>query len=88
MKKLMVILAVVSCMALAGCGGISNWVTKVKANTMQGDFRVTVYSGGQAVKVWEVKNGYVSSESQSDGWFFSYNGKLVRVAGTVTVEQL
>lgn len=86
MKKLIL----VGCMAalLVGCGGIGNWMTKVKANTMQGDFRVTLYSGGQPVKQWEVKNGYVSTESQSDGWYFTYNGKLVRVAGTVSIEQL
>lgn len=86
MRKIITILSLT--ILLAGCGGIGNWATKIKTNAICGDFRVTVYSGGVAVKVYEIKNGYVSSESQSDGWYFSYNGKLIRVAGTVVVEQL
>lgn len=86
MKK--VIFAVILAVMLTGCGGISNWWTKAKVNMIEGDFRVTLYSGGQAVKTWEVKNGYISTESQSDGWYFHYQGKLVRIAGTVSIEQL
>lgn len=86
MKKLILLMCMT--MFLTACGGIGNQITKLKVNTMQGDFRVTLYSGGQAIKVWEIKNGYVSTEQGSDGWFFSYNGKLVRVSGATTVEQL
>ena len=86
MKKLIILLSMSA--FLAGCGGWDNQYTKMKANAITGDFRVTMYSGGQVVKVWEIKSGYVSAERDSDGWFFNYNGKLIRVSGDVVIEQL
>lgn len=49
--------------------------------------RVTLYSGGQAVRVW-TSNGKVMSETDSDGYYFmdGATGKLVRVTGDVVVE--
>lgn len=49
--------------------------------------RVTLYSGGQVVRVW-TSNGKVMSETDSDGYYFTdgATGKLVRVTGDVVVE--
>lgn len=49
---------------------------------------VMVWSGGKAVKTY-VSSGQVKSENQSDGFFFKdkSTGKLVRVSGTLTIEQ-
>ena len=83
-------LFLVICLAalISGCGGFENEWTKVKVNTTKGDFRVSLYSGGKTVKTWDIQNGYISTESASDGWFFNYKGKLVRISGTVIIEQL
>lgn len=52
------------------------------------NFRVTVYSGGEAVRTFH-SSGKVMTEEKSDGWFFRdrESGKLVRVGGTVVIEQ-
>jgi hypothetical protein len=53
------------------------------------DFKVTVYSGGEPVRTY-TSSGKVATEEHSDGWYFTdkETKKLVRVSGTVTVEQL
>lgn len=49
---------------------------------------VTVWSGGVAVKTYKA-TGQVKSEKESDGFFFKdeKTGRLVRVSGTITIEQ-
>jgi len=85
MKKLFIVFLI--SLFLLSCAGIENWFTKAKSGTMKGNFKVTLYSGGQPVKIWDVKNGFISSETQSDGWYFNYNGKLIRISGTVVIEE-
>jgi ABC-type glycerol-3-phosphate transport system substrate-binding protein len=91
MKSLIRVLLIVSLLAIAGCGcGCSAWqnkMNKMGAGMGSGDYTVTVWSGGQAVATYEVKNGFVNTETQSDGYFFFVNGKLVRVTGTITIER-
>jgi hypothetical protein len=53
-------------------------------------FHVTLYSAsGSIIKEWN-SNGKVLTEHGSDGWYFkdAANGKLVRVSGTVVVDQV
>lgn len=52
------------------------------------DFKITVYSGGKAVRTF-VSSGKVLTEAESDGWYFmdAETKKLVRVSGTVVIEQ-
>jgi len=73
-----------SLLLLAGCTD-AEW----SKNTSYGSsFTVTMYSGGEAVRVWK-SSGKVLSEEKSDGWYFqdAATGKLVRVSGDVVVEQ-
>lgn len=51
------------------------------------DHRITLYSGGKAVREWK-SSGKVLPEKESDGWYFrdSKSGSLVRVSGTAVVE--
>jgi hypothetical protein len=51
-------------------------------------FTVTLYSNGESVKTW-TSTGKVMTESESDGWYFTdeKTGKLVRVSGSVVIEQ-
>jgi len=50
------------------------------------EFTVEMYSGGQLVRTW-TSSGKVSSEAQSDGYYFKdkATGKLVEVAGDVVI---
>jgi hypothetical protein len=52
------------------------------------DYKVTLYSGGTAVKEY-VSSGKVLTEQQSDGYFFTdkSTGKLIRLSGTMVIEE-
>lgn len=84
MKKLIV--CIVVALGLVGCGSIGNRVGKLGSSMKNGDFKVTLYSGGQVVKSWDV-NGYINTEQQSDGYYWYSNGKIVRVSGDVVIEE-
>ena len=85
--KTLTTLLLSSTLLLTGCGGLQNNISKTVNALSAGNYTITVWSGGKAVRVYEVTNGFVNTEVDSDGWFFMFNGKLVRVSGTVTVEQ-
>ena len=87
MNKTLTALALIGTLALTGCGAFMNNVGRTVEALSSGNYVVTVWSGDKAVRTYEIKNGFVNSEKESDGWFFIHNGKLVRVSGTVTVEQ-
>jgi hypothetical protein len=82
-----VLLTLIGTLALTGCGAFKNNLGRTVEALSSGDYIVTVWSGDKAVRTYEVKNGFINSEKESDGWFFMHNGKLVRVSGTVTIEQ-
>jgi major membrane immunogen (membrane-anchored lipoprotein) len=86
MKKLILITTIASTILLTGCGGFQNSLNKTLNGLSSGTYIVTVWSGGQAVRTYKVE-GFVNTESSSDGWFFVVNGKLVRISGTITIEQ-
>lgn len=72
--------------ALSGCSAAerSRFAFANKAY----DYKVTLYSGGQAVRTWHTE-GAVMSEERSDGYFLvdKATGKIVEVAGTLVIEQ-
>jgi hypothetical protein len=70
--------------SLAGCTDAS----RSQIAAYGSSFRVTLYSGGEAVRTWK-STGKVLTEEQSDGWYFTdaVTGKLVLVSGDVVVEQ-
>lgn len=53
------------------------------------NYKVTLYSGGQVVGSWETK-GVPNNEEHSDGFYFvdRKSGKLIRISGTVIIEQI
>jgi len=87
MNKALLTLALIGTLTLTGCGAFKNNLGRTVEALSSGDYVVTVWSGDKAVRTYEVKNGFINSEQGSDGWFFIHNGKLVRVSGTVTIEQ-
>lgn len=60
-----------------------------QAKAFGSKFKVTVYSGGVAVKTY-TSTGKVDTEHGSDGWYFTdqATGGLVRVSGTVLIEEI
>jgi len=85
MKQLL--LLIIATATLTGCGAFKNNLSRMGEALSTGNYVVTVWSGDKAVRTYEIKDGFVNSEKESDGWFFMHNGKLVRVSGTVTIEQ-
>lgn len=83
-----IIISVLLVFALIGCGSISNWWNKIGSSIKMGDYKITLWDcSGKPIKVWDLKRSFVNIEPQSDGWYFIYNGKLVRLSGTVTIEE-
>jgi hypothetical protein len=52
-------------------------------------YKLTLYSGGMAIRTWNTK-GQVEKHGHSEGYYFVdiATGKMVRVSGTVAIEQL
>jgi hypothetical protein len=84
MKKSFILLGMVL-LTLTGCKD----ATRAQWGSLGTRHRVTVWSGGVAVKTY-ISTGNVSNQGQSDGWYFEDEAthKLVEVAGTLTIEQL
>lgn len=61
---------------------------KSRIGALGSKFKITLYSNGDAVRTWE-STGKVMTETDSDGWYFTdaKTKKLVRVSGSVVVEQ-
>lgn len=71
----------------AGCASIGGQLRGCAASNRGGKYLVQVHSGGVTVAAYNV-DGFVNSESRSDGWFFTTpDGKFHRVAGTVTIDE-
>ena len=86
MKRLL-LLATIALIPLTGCSGLKNNLSKTANALTAGDYKVTVWNGGLPVAEYYVKNSFVNTEVNSDGYFFFVDGKLVRVTGTITIEQ-
>ena len=74
--------------ALTGCSAVENKISKFVDGATSSNYRITQWSGGVPVKTWEINSSFVNTERETDGYFFYYNGKLVRVSGTVTIEEM
>ena len=80
-------LTVIAAFALAATVGCKD-ATRAQWKAMGSKHKVTVYSGGVAVRTF-TSTGNVSNEAQTDGWYFEDDAthKLVEVAGPVVIEQ-
>lgn len=86
MMKLAGVLAVSSmCWLGSGCTD----ATRNKLKAFGEPHRVEMYSGGQKVREW-ISTGYVRSEKDSDGYFFTDrdSGELVKVIGDCVITTL
>ena len=82
MKKKLAMMMVV--LALVGCSS----ARRAALFSAGSKHKVELYSGGVCVRTW-ISRGMVSSESQSDGFFFEddVTGKLIVVSGPVVITQ-
>ena len=78
---------IITAVLLNSCSGTVNKVHKNINSLTAGNYHVMVYSGPNLVKEYHIKNSFINSEEHTDGWFFFNEGKLVRVSGTVVIEQ-
>lgn len=83
MKKVSILISVIALFLVSSCTDAKR--EKMLMNYGK-EFTVEMYSGGQLVRTW-TSSGKVSSEAQSDGYYFKdkATGKLVEVAGDVVI---
>jgi hypothetical protein len=84
MRKLLFIMSLVV-LTLSSCTDAQ----MSKIGGLGNEFKVEMYSGGILVRSW-ISSGKVSSERQSDGYYFKdkATGKLIEVAGDVVITRL
>ena len=87
-SKIVLLLTVLLIFPLTSCATLGNSLVKTTTGYVGGDYRVTFYSGGKAVREWQVKDAIINEEEGSDGWYFSCKRELVRISGDVVVEPL
>lgn len=82
--KTFVALVAIAALFMSGCTDAE----RGRLTAFGSEFRVTLYSGGQAVRTWD-SSGKVLTEKDSDGYYFvdKKTGNLIRVSGDVVVEQ-
>lgn len=86
MKKLQIIILIIAALSLSGCArGCQNFKRSTSGNHAR-SVKVTLYSGGEAVKTWEFK-GIINNDAQSI-FFYDNQGKLVEIDGDVLIEYL
>jgi hypothetical protein len=87
MKNKNIVIIALTCILLTGCSGAINSYKRSYNAFTSGNYHVMVYSGPALVREYHIKNSFINSETHTDGWFFFNDGKLVRVSGTVVIEQ-
>jgi hypothetical protein len=82
MKKLLIPIMVLSSILITSCTDSK----REKMFNYGNEFKIELYSGGHLVRTW-VSTGKVSSERESDGYYFKdkATGKLVEVTGDIVI---
>jgi hypothetical protein len=88
MKMRKILLTAAIALMFTGCGWLDNQVNKIGLTVTSGDYKVTLFSGGKAVKTWTLKNALIQTETNSDGYWWSTNGKIIRVTGDILIEEI
>jgi hypothetical protein len=86
MKRAFLVFLIISLGAInTGCASLGNSLSKTGTSIVGADYRVTLYSGGQPVRQWDL-HGIVNEEDGSDGWYFNCKRQVIRISGDVVVE--
>jgi hypothetical protein len=80
----LIILLILGLYVLTGCTDAN----RAKWASIGGKHKITLYSGGVAVRTWH-SSGYIQNEEKSDGYYFmdDSTGRLVTISGQVVIEQ-
>ena len=80
--KIVFLLIILTLVLLSGCTPSkgNSWTQKI-SHLLGDDYRITLYSGGNAVREWQLRDGIVNYEKNDDGWFFSCKKHLVIIRG-------
>lgn len=90
LKAVFLIIGILIFIVLSSCSleKQNNWTQKF-SDFIGDDYRITLYSGGKAVREWQLTQGIVNYEKHDDGWFFSCHKHLVIIRGEqITIEPL
>lgn len=90
LKAVFLIISFLILIVMSGCTPSkgNNWTQKI-SHLLGDDYRITLYSGGKAVREWQLKHGTVNYEKNDDGWFFSCRKHLVIIRGEhIVIEPL
>jgi hypothetical protein len=87
MRKLFYLIAIIAIVSLSSCARSCQGLSRDLLDNTSQDVRVTMYSGGVLIKMYEF-NGIISNSANSDGYYFYYKGKLVEVSGDILIEYL
>jgi hypothetical protein len=82
-----IILAILLTLALYLFTGCTS-ADRAKVFAYGSHHKITLYSGGIAVRTWH-SSGAINNEEHSDGYYFmdDSTGKLIRVSGQIVIEQ-
>lgn len=88
MTKLKITLGIMAVIATLALATSCTYAGQAHLRSIGANHKITVYSGGQAVRVWHSR-GQVSSNEKSDGCYFqdASDGKLVEIQGPCVIEQ-
>jgi hypothetical protein len=77
-------IAIAIILASTGCTSAD----RAKIGSLGSHHKITLYSGGVAVRTWH-SSGYINNEEHSDGYYFEddITHKLIRVSGSIVIEQ-
>jgi hypothetical protein len=86
--KLRIIIALIGILLLISLLNGCTSADRAKVFAYGSKHKITLYSGGIAVRVWH-SSGAISNEEKSDGYYFMDDAthKLVSVSGQVVIEQ-
>ena len=87
MKIIMGIMTIIIVFGLSGCGWLDNKINHISLGFTSGNYNVTMYSGGVAVKQWVLNDVLIQTEKTSDGFYWSDNGKIIRISGDIVIQE-
>lgn len=84
MHKIFLLILFIAILATVGCTSAD----RAKIGSLGSHHKITLYSGGIAVRTWH-SSGVIQNEEHSDGFYFmdDSTGKLIRVSGQIVIEQ-
>jgi hypothetical protein len=88
MKKVLAGIVLATSLLLSGCSSLANHFEKTSRALTASDYLVVLYSGGKPVHYWIVRDKFINTEQQSDGYFWVDHDQMIRVSGDVVIQEI